>query len=204
MTDQSQDSAARDIPIHRSDLPEAKEMADLHAIAQDMQLVVNILNRLIAGEADQVLQRGLFSAALITYRRCFNTGVRNGLRQSDVQGLANNENDFHRYVWSQADKLAAHSVNPFEKAEAGVMVRDGEIVGAGTIMAVLINISVNELKQWGRLTVEIFETVLKPRIVAAHSALIEAARQLPIEEVVKMPLLSVTADPRANPAARRP
>jgi hypothetical protein len=66
----------------------------------------------------------------------------------------------------------------------------------------LVNLSEEQLKQWGRLTVEVFETVLKPRITTAESALVAAAQQLPIAEITKMPLLAVkTAD--ANEASQR-
>jgi hypothetical protein len=197
-------STEGDIPIYRSGLPEAKKLSDLFSVVSDMQLVVNILNRLIAGEKDEVLLQSLFSAALITYRRCFTTGVRNGLKNSDTAGLSNNANGLHEFLRAQADKLIAHSVNPFEKAEVGIMVRDGKVVGSGRIYGKLVNLSEDQLKQWGRLTVEVFEAVLKPRIAAADAAFLTAAQKLPIHEITKMPVLSIKTAEANEADQRRP
>jgi hypothetical protein len=77
-----------------------------------------------------------FTAALITYRRCFTTGVPNSLADTDAETLASNSNGAHARIRRHANKLAAHSVNPFDLSKVGIMVRHGkDVVGLGSLSA---------------------------------------------------------------------
>lgn len=188
------------MPIHESNLPEAKHLAELFSVMNDIQLVVDCLNWLIAeglkpdSEKNGLFLQAFFSTALITYRRAFASGVRvnGGLMNKDAEGLPNNTDGFHVYLIGQADKLIAHSVNPFEQVKAGIMLQNRKVVGSGRINIKLVNMDDDRLRKWGRLTVEVHENVLKPRIQAAEKALYEAALNLPIEEIMKMPLLEAS------------
>ena len=193
---------ATDIPIYQSNLPEAKALADLYSLHDDMQFVVNTLNRLLE-ENDGFLLQTFLSSALIAYRRLFTSGVRNGLKNADVSGLTKNQGDLHNYLRAQANKLIAHSVNPFEATKAGILVKDGRVIGVAKIGARLINFSEGQLKQWGLLTIEIHETVLKPRIRFAELALAQAAASLPIAEVINMPTLGVRTAEASDVDKRR-
>ena len=99
-----------DIPIHASELPECKILADLESIANDLRVVVEITERLIGGEKDLTLVRAFFSAGLITYRRCFTSGIRNGLTREDISRFAGKALEMHDYLYAQANRLIAHSV----------------------------------------------------------------------------------------------
>lgn len=180
------------LPIHRSSLPEARTLADLHGVAQDLETTLSILHRLVGGENDDLLKKALFSAALITYRRCFNTGVRNGLSKSDVTNHTD-DGGLHEHLRAMADKLVAHSVNPFERTEVGVVVVDGAPQFVGALSSRLVSFGQDGLRQWGQLTVQIMERVVKPRIAAAESALLSATRRIPIEDVIKAPTIGYVA-----------
>lgn len=181
-----------EIPAYVSKLPEAKILSDLFSIRTDMQVVVDSLNRLLAGEKDNLLAQALFSTALITYRRCFTSGVRSGLTHQDVEGLQNNAGDFHAYLIGMASKLIAHSVNPFEKVASGIMVKDNQVYGIQSLNIRLANMPPDKLQQWGRLALEVFNVVHVPRLVAAQTALADAARKLPISEITSMPPLELS------------
>lgn len=192
MAENTTSGEGAEIPVYFSSLPEEKELSRLFSIRSDMQFVVDALNRLLAGESDNLVRQALFSAALMAYRRCFTTGVRNGLMHKDVEGLTNNAGDFHTYLRGMADKLIAHSVNPFEKVASGIMVKDGRMFGIQTLNIKLVAMPPDKLQQWGHLTVEVFESVLKPRLNEAHAAFMVAAQKLPVSEITMMPPLELS------------
>ncbi|HEX7278114.1 MAG TPA: hypothetical protein VF255_00695, partial [Solirubrobacterales bacterium] len=78
-------------------------------------------------DADSVLVRAYWTAALIGYVRCFSTGKRFGLSEEvfkDIEGGV----EVHRYYKQLRDKHVAHSVNPFEQVKVGVVLA-AEVVG---------------------------------------------------------------------------
>lgn len=178
-----------DIPIHKSTLPEAKLLCDLESISNDLLITEQMIRKLVLGLEDPVLIQSLFSAALIAYRRCFTTGVRTALTYNDIADSNNNAGWLHNHLKDQADKLIAHSVNPFEHTQAGFLVKDDKVIGVATLSAKLVNFDDVVLKQWGRLVVEIREAILRPKIDAAKMALVKAGERLPIREITKEPLL---------------
>jgi len=194
----------REIPIHKSTLAEAQRLSDLESLSHDLGVTAEMIRRLIEGQSDPILLQSLFSAALIGYRRCFTSGVRAALSSGDVASLSNNGGWLHDHVYSQANKLIAHSVNPFEHFQTGFLVQDGKIIGVATLGAKLVNFDVLVLKQWGRLVVEIIQTVLAPKIAEAKAALIDRGHQLPIEDIVEGEILQKDPfTPQAN-ETRRP
>ena len=108
------DLGMADIPIHVSSLPEAKILSDLESVANDLRLVREIVQRLAGlinpAAKDEPVMKALFSAGLITYRRCFNTGIRNGLTRADIEAIPDKAIGLHEYLHVQANKLIAHSV----------------------------------------------------------------------------------------------
>jgi hypothetical protein len=133
------------VKTYATPLEEARRLEDLRSIALDMLLVIEFLKRLLTPPTDDQTA----TAALITYRRCFTTGVRNSLADSDAEALPSNSNGTHARIRAHASKLAAHSVNPFDLSKVGIMVRDGkDVVGPGNITARLIRLSVPEIREW--------------------------------------------------------
>ena len=189
-------------PVHTSSLPEAKIMADLVGVHNDLKLVMDILTRWLTVQNDTVLAPALFSAAHITYRRCFTSGVRNGLTRDDVANIRNNAVELHDYLIAQASKLIAHSVNPFEQTRIGILVIEDTVGGVATLNSRLLSLKESDIIQWGSLVKIIGNTILAPRIEQARQAVDTAARALPIVEIKKGQVLSYTA-PGPDQANRR-
>jgi len=186
-----------EIPIHACSLPQCKLLADLESVANDLRLVVDITLRLIAGEKDTLLVRTLFSAGLITYRRCFNSGVRNSLKREDLETFQGKPIEMHDFLIAQANKLIAHSVNPFEHTQVGALVCNDKVIGISTLSAQLILFGYPDMEQWHRLSKLTLENILLPRIEEARSVALEAVEQLPIQDITRQPILEY--DPKIPP-----
>jgi hypothetical protein len=96
-------------------------LADLASISQDLTFTIACLKRLRPllkdDDKNHVLQQSLWTAALISYIRCFSSGKRFGLHE-DIFVNKNLNGDpvgCHRYYKSLRDRHIAHSVNPFEQ-----------------------------------------------------------------------------------------
>jgi len=70
---------------------------------------------------DKVVEHSLWTTALITYVRCFTSGVRTRLDRS-IFGDDEEMLRKHDYYKDIRDKHLAHSVNPFEGAETAIAV----------------------------------------------------------------------------------
>lgn len=187
--DPTVDENGKDIPIHKSSLPEAKWLNDLVSLYRDMQKTSEMLRVLVVENPNPLLMQALFASALIAYRRCFTQGLRKALSNDDVANSPNNAGWLHNELLTQADKLIAHSVNPFEETQSGFMVKEDKIIGVVTLSTELVNFHVDQTKQWGRLVQEILNTVLGPKINAARAALFEAGIKLSTTEITRCPVL---------------
>jgi len=120
----------------------------LHGLAADMSLVSEFLKRMLTlANSDHIALKAYLTAALIIYRRCFSSGVRASLSDSDVEALPSNSGGVHSRVRAQASKFAAHSVNPFDLVKVGIMVKERTtVVGVGLLSAQLVGLSANEFK----------------------------------------------------------
>lgn len=126
MTDQQ-----KSLLICEVDYQNARELADLTSLIQDLDLCNKTCERLIAsleGETeDPILQAGLWTAALISYARCFATGKRFGISEEFLGKLNGDPVEVHRYYINMRDKHIAHSVNPFEQVKIGLLLEDPTI-----------------------------------------------------------------------------
>ncbi len=125
-----------------SHLEGAEEAEDLHGIYRDLEFArdaVETLNGMMEssdagkpeGEDTRVVERGLYTAALIAYARCFG---KPGRKRSGKRTLLDSERVFvgdlegwkrlHKHFINVRDKHLAHSVNPFEINRAGLFVED--------------------------------------------------------------------------------
>ena len=115
--------------IAKVEFEEARELADYASIFQDLAFVLDVLDRLhgLLGEKepDAVVVQAYWTAALVGYVRCFSTGRRVGLSESIFEGIQGAEQsavEVHRHFKAMRDKNIAHSVNPFEQVEVGVVL----------------------------------------------------------------------------------
>lgn len=115
--------------VAQVDFQEARNLADLASIHQDLSFVVDGLSRLLRllqnDDEDTVVQQSLWTAALVAYTRCFATGKRLGLSEDILQTQEWEGDDpikCHRYYRNLRDKHIAHSVNPFEEVAVGLVL----------------------------------------------------------------------------------
>lgn len=155
------------------DYEEAKKLADLTSIFQDLAFTIEALKRLWQllkdGSQDDILIQSLWDAALINYVRCFSGGKRSGLsedyfRDSKLEG---DPIECHRYYKNLRDKHIAHSVNPFEQIKVSLILSKADsakrkIEGVTTLSLKLRNSSIEGV-----------ETLLKLASIAQK----EVARQ---------------------------
>lgn len=167
----------------------AKKLADAAAISQDIGRTLRFITRLL-NEPDVDLQDALFTAALITYRRCFNGGTRTILSKSDVTALVESAEEIHNYYMAMADKFAAHSINPFEQMKTGVFLIDNEFAGTGAFYMRTITVDQNGLAHWARLVHSISLKIAND--AKSLQAEFEAeARNRPVEQIKRGGILQI-------------
>jgi hypothetical protein len=136
----SRPDAPDEVEGFKLDLEEARDAEDLHGIYRDLEFVINSVNYLIGllnrrsseqgqpvsvGEGSYV-ERALYTAALVTYIRCFTSGKRQLLNPSIFSGEAEYLLEIHNYYKETRDKHIAHSVNAFEINASVAYVKDQE------------------------------------------------------------------------------
>jgi len=183
--------------VAKVDYEEAKKLADFASIYQDLSFTVDVLKRLIQlveeDNEDSILTQSLWTAALISYVRCFSSGKRfgSGLQENIFEDLEYDpelEDDpitCHRYYKNLRDKHIAHSVNPFEQVEVGLILSepdnpDREIQGVATLLQKLIHLDVEGLKSLLRLVLFAKEEVRK-QAKECETRTLEVGKGLPID-----------------------
>jgi hypothetical protein len=103
----------------------AQRLADLHSISIDLKFCADCCDRVVqvatADQPDVLLEQALWTAALISYSRCFASGRRFGLGESTFEGHEPLVLQLHRYFRDTRDKYVAHSVSPFEQVVPGLL-----------------------------------------------------------------------------------
>jgi hypothetical protein len=115
-------------------VPSAQILADQALIIQDLQFVMECCKRLLTELAkpeedrDAVVPQALWSAALVSYARCFGIGKRFGLTTEDVRALPlqGEVMKYHKWIMGERNKLTAHPVNPFDTAKVGAALSPPE------------------------------------------------------------------------------
>lgn len=99
--------------------PEAKMLADLAGIDEDLQHAIAICDKLLdiwhQIPTDEVVIEALSTAVLVRYCRCFTSGVRQRLPEVLLASLSPTHRRLHEVLRDLRDKYIAHSVSPFEE-----------------------------------------------------------------------------------------
>lgn len=119
------------------DFQEAREAQELHAILRDLDFVMetadylaDLLREWASLEEDlspaatirkDLVERSLWTAALVAYARCYAHGTRYQLSEQYFleEYPEGNLLELHRYFKNIRDKHVAHSVSPFESFATG-------------------------------------------------------------------------------------
>ncbi|MEK6725459.1 MAG: hypothetical protein AABY54_02750 [Deltaproteobacteria bacterium] len=190
-----------DNPIAKVESKEALILADLAAIFQDLGATMHTCSHLIEllkeDSKDQILIESLWTSALIRYARCFTASKRFGLSESIFDGLQGDPVGAHRLYINLRNKHIAHSVNPFEQMEVGVILSpvksaEKEVLGVATLSMRLISHDVEGIRQLGTLAKVVMEKVSK-LAKDYEQKVIEEARKIPIDDLYKRPRLRLVA-----------
>lgn len=135
-------------PLRRLDhFEEAQEGADLHAIYRDLEFVKSAAEYLAeileaydseAGPTPdtRIVERSLYTAALVAYKRCFDHGKRLRLTPETVFSGDDEElREYHQYFIRARDSHIVHSINPFEINRVAAYV-EGDDRGAHQVAEV--------------------------------------------------------------------
>ena len=180
-------------PIAKVDYEEAKKLADLGAIVQDLRFTMETcsrLNKLLKEKSqDSLLIESMWTAALIRYARCFASGKRFGLSESIFDGLMGEPHKVHKMYIDLRDKHIAHSVNPFEQMEVGLVLspqssHERKIIGVATMSMRHICSDVEGVHQLGLLSKVLLEKVIQIAKEYEKKTL-EKGESIPLEALYK-------------------
>ena len=201
------------LPIVAITGTEAELLADLGAVTQDIKFVMGCCQRLLtllaAPEDNGVLVQALFTAALVTYARCFNGGKRSALKVKDLAklGLDGDVRGFHEQLLAMRSKHIAHSVNPFEMITVGAVLSpiDAEsrkVEGIAVMTGRHITFDSEGVRHLGVICARLIDRVIADRASYLQTAALEQARQLDIDDLYRRP--SLRAQPPGPSAAGQP
>jgi hypothetical protein len=194
------DVGTTELPIALLDGHHAKLLAELGAVQQDIKFVLACCVRLAAAladeQADGVMVQALFTAAVITYARCFNGGKRSGLGEGDLAklGLDGDVRGFHKQVLDMRSKHVAHSVNPFEMIKVGAVLSPPDadprqVEGIAVMTARHIAFDADGIRQLHEICKRLSDRVIAKRAEYLQAAAMDEARGITIDELYQRPSL---------------
>lgn len=194
-------SNENELPVVRLNTENAKRLADIAGIHEDLKFTVQLCERLLNldenSEHDELLKEALWAAALISYARCFAEGKRYGLSEDTLQAAGDQALEVHRHFVNLRNKHIAHSVNPFEQVEVGVILSEPDKKERKVERVVTFGlrlVSMNKPAIRGLLTLA--ATLLDEIKVQAREleeVVHTEASQIPYDELVKYPPLRIRA-----------
>jgi len=190
-----------EIPIATVSFEEAQRLADLGAILQDLKFTMATCLRLEKflkeGSDDSLLIESLWTSALIRYARCFATGKRFGLDEKVFDGLEGEPIKTHKFYIDLRSKHIAHSVNPFEQMEVGLILasktqKKKEIIGVATLSMRQISSNEDGVHQLGLLAKVLADKVAEYGKEYERKVL-EKGKTIPIDELYSASRPRITA-----------
>ena len=131
----------------------------------------------------------MWTAALIRYARCFASGKRFGLSESIFNGLKGEPRKVHKMYIDLRNKHIAHSVNPFEQMEIGLILspkngHERKIIGVATMAMRHICSDMEGVHQLGLLSKVLLEKVSQIAKEYEKKTL-EKGKNIPIDDLYK-------------------
>lgn len=187
--------------IAKVDYEEAKVLADLGATVQDLGFTMKTCSRLKKlleeKSQDSLLIESMWTTALIRYTRCFASGKRFGLSESIFDGLKGEPHKVHKMYIDLRNKHIAHSVNPFEQMEVGLILSpqntsEKKIIGVATMSMRHISPDMEGVHQLGLLAKVLLEKVCE-LAKQCEKEILEKGKSIPIDELYERPRLRMVA-----------
>jgi len=182
-------------PLRQYSSPAAAELADVWSRIADLDLALAALERLQAlhgTDSDLFLSTSLYCAMAIYYRRCFASGVRQGLHLP-TEELVADAKAAHDLLLAVANKHIAHSVNSFEEVKVSVALEhcDGELprlLGVTPVMMRLSSHNPEQLEKFSALIGQMRKE-LTLRLDELGPKVANELASLPVEELLSLPCL---------------
>ncbi|HSN37470.1 MAG TPA: hypothetical protein VLT34_14055 [Arthrobacter sp.] len=198
MTDAASASPAVALRLLDNDI--ATTLFHLSAVHEDLQTVLRCCERLVSAlksvedPPDDILMEGVWTAALLSYARCFTSGhVGATLTETDLAAtkLKGDVLGWHKVLLTLREHYASPSVNPRELFSIGV-AQDGE--GAASFIAItgarqplVEDLSV---RQTGAIALALSDMV-GGRITAEQERVFGRVKEMPRAELDKLRQLDV-------------
>ncbi|MBU3563842.1 hypothetical protein ICN34_08505 [Polynucleobacter sp. Tro8-14-1] len=198
------------MPISKLEFPEALELAETASIFQDLEFVIKstraLSSMLNEGSKDEVVLRGLFTAALVIYIRCFTSGKRISLTSDIYKSLPGEPIICHQQYKDTRDKHIAHSVNACEEMIIGATLSpenspNREVTGLAYLTSSLTAYDINGIEQLGRLAEFAQQYIVEKQKVLGEQVF-SIAKNIDIETLYKGNKLRIT--PKGGPASCNP
>jgi hypothetical protein len=198
-------------PIAELKSEKAKKLADYAAILLDLKFCIACSDRTIevlqAKSEDVVLLRAMWTAALVSYARCFATGVRYGLTPSIFDQFEGEPQAAHEYYLQLRNKHIAHSVNPFEQVVVGAVLspRDAQersVEGVATLLGSNISDSAESVAQLRTLARAVGKHVNTLR-EELQAEVLEETKAVPIDDLYNRVNPRVTVPPSSAASSPR-
>jgi len=149
---------------------------------------------------DDIMIQSYWTAALISYARCFASGKRYRLTEDIFKGLKGDPIGCHKYYKNLRDKHIAHSVNPFEQVHVGLVLSEPdnpkrEVLGVSTLSQKLICSDVDGVNQLIALASIILKEVAR-QAKEYESKTFEAGENIPIDTLYSKAIIkTITPGP---------
>ena len=203
------------LPTVPLDLPSAQVLADLVAVIQDLQFVMECCKRLLAELAkpeedrDAVVPQALWSAALVAYARCFANGKRFGLGPDDVRSLPlqGEVMKFHKWVLAERAEVTTHPADPFQAAKVGAALsppgQKPRVEGIAILSSSRVLVDHTGVRQLGGLASELAKQTAE-KAQAQQDTVLADAQRLSIDSLYALDRLQVGPPGDAGPGDAGP
>ncbi|QBZ97568.1 hypothetical protein [Flavobacterium sangjuense] len=131
-----------------------------------------------------VINRALYTSALISYTRCFNKGARLGLTSEIFNYFKDSEGakKAHKHFTDLRSKHFAHSINPFEQHQTIGLLKENHVVSVANINIFLLN---HTNQETFLNLVEASLLYVKREIELKTKLVLEEAQKMSMEEIEK-------------------
>lgn len=197
--------------------PSIDLLADLKGVHHDLRFTIGlcvagmgVADSIAASDSDvppetPMLMYGAWNSAVISYARCFGTGVRLSLKAHDVPERAR---EFHDYVLDLRNKHIAHSVNDHEVGTVAALVdsnpdSDIPIRGIVELLSHRYDVSAEAWDGLGSLATAVLNIVNR-KIEAVRIAAEQELAAIPIQKVLEAPDLEWTLGGPGSATRSRP
>ena len=154
-----------------------------------MQVCSRLKKLLKENSKDNILIESLWTSALVRYARCFACGKRTGLSEDIFKEFQGDPVEAHRFYINLRNKHIAHSVNPFEQMEVGLILSpigesERRVLGVSVLAMKQISLSIDGVHQLGLLS-KIAHDKMCNLAKELENKVIEKGKKTPIEELYK-------------------